>query len=52
LFRGIEYRINVKNPKHVSKGVTSITVNGKKIQGNIIPVQKSVKKVEVEVVLG
>jgi cellobiose phosphorylase len=51
-FRGVEYRIDVKNPKHVSKGVASLTVNGKKVQGNIIPAQKPAKKIEVEVVLG
>jgi cellobiose phosphorylase len=51
-FRGAEYHIHVKNPKHVSKGVASLTVNGKKVQGNIIPAQKSGKKIEVEVVLG
>jgi N,N'-diacetylchitobiose phosphorylase len=51
-FRGVEYRIRVKNPTHTSKGVASLMVNGKKVLGNIIPPQKSAKKVEVEVVLG
>jgi cellobiose phosphorylase len=51
-FRGVEYRIRVSNAGHVCKGVISMTVNGKKIQGNIIPAQKSAKTVEVEVVLG
>jgi cellobiose phosphorylase len=51
-FRGSTYRIVVKNPRHVSKGVSSITINGKKIAGNTIPPQRSKKIVEVEVVLG
>jgi len=51
-FRGSTYHIVVKNPRHVSKGVSSITVNGKKISGNIIPPQHSKKMNEVEVILG
>lgn len=51
-FRGTTYHIVVKNPKHVSRGVNSISVGGKKITGNIIPPQRSPKTVEVEVVLG
>lgn len=37
-FRGNTYNIEVKNPEHVSKGIKSISVNGKEISGNIIPV--------------
>ena len=51
-FRNSVYHIVVKNPKHVSKGVSSLTVNGKKVSGNIIPPQHSKKLTEVEVVLG
>ncbi len=51
-FRGANYHIVVKNPKNVSKGVTSIKVNGKKIPGNIVPPQSSTKVVEVEAILG
>jgi cellobiose phosphorylase len=51
-FRGAEYKIVVKNPNGVSKGVASITVNGKKVKGDIIPPQSSKKVNEVEVVLG
>ncbi|HXL72033.1 MAG TPA: glycosyl transferase, partial [bacterium] len=51
-FRGADYHIVVKNPKGVSKGVASITVNGKKVEGNVIPPQTSKKVNEVEVVLG
>ena len=36
-FRGNTYNINVTNPEHVEKGVTIIKVDGKEIEGNIIP---------------
>jgi cellobiose phosphorylase len=51
-FRGSTYHIVVKNPHHVSKGVSSIVINGKKISGNTIPAQRSQKLNEVEVILG
>ncbi len=51
-FRGATYHIVVKNPRHVSKGVSSMIVNGKKVSGNIIPPQHSPKLNEVEVILG
>lgn len=51
-FRGATYHIAVKNPRHVSKGVSSVIVNGKKIIGNVIPAQRSSKTVEVEAILG
>ena len=37
-FRKTVYRIEVKNPHHVSKGVRSVKVDGNKIEGNVIPV--------------
>ena len=37
-FRGAEYKIKISNPNHVSKGIKKITVNGKEIQGNVIPI--------------
>ena len=51
-FRGTLYHITVKNPKHVSRGVKAIILNGKKISGNIIPPQRSKATQVVEVVLG
>jgi cellobiose phosphorylase len=51
-FRGDKYQITVKNPNHISKGVARMTVDGKKVQGNIIPVAGDKKVHEVEVVLG
>ncbi len=37
-FRGCTYQIEVQNPKHVSSGVRSVSVDGKKIKGNLLPV--------------
>ena len=51
-FRGDTYDIEVKNPDHVCKGVKSMTVDGKAIDGNVIPVAGDGKAHKVEVVLG
>jgi cellobiose phosphorylase len=51
-FRGDRYHISIKNPKHVSAGVSNLLVDGKGICGNIIPVIGDNKEHEVEVVLG
>lgn len=50
-FRGATYDITVKNPNHVCKGVKSMTVDGKAVDGNVIPVMDDGKHT-VEVVLG
>ena len=50
-FKGAEYEIIIKNPNHVCRGVNSMLVDGKEVQGNIIPDFKSGKH-QVEVVLG
>ncbi|MBO7650789.1 MAG: hypothetical protein J6S79_08610, partial [Lachnospiraceae bacterium] len=36
-FRGATYNITVQNPNHVCKGVKSLTVDGKAVDGNVIP---------------
>ncbi|MDD3612404.1 MAG: glycosyl transferase [Eubacteriales bacterium] len=51
-FRNADYVIEVKNPDHVQKGVKSVTVDGKPIQGNIIPVFEDGKEHQVEVIMG
>jgi len=51
-FRGVTYKITVKNPKGVSKGVESMSVNGKQVTGNLIPAEISSGDVNVEVILG
>ena len=51
-FRGDIYRINVKNPNHVSQGVSKVIVDQKEIVGNILPLYGDGKVHEVEVILG
>jgi cellobiose phosphorylase len=51
-FRGASYKIEVKNPSHVSKGVKSLVVDGKLVQGNHIPIFGDGKIHNVEVILG
>lgn len=51
-YRGNTYNITFKNPDHVSKGVKSVTVDGVKINGNILPVFDEGTTHEVEVILG
>ncbi|NLC17845.1 MAG: glycosyl transferase [Clostridiales bacterium] len=50
-FRGTTYHIQVKNPANVQKGVKEIKVDGRAIEGNIIPISDS-KEVHVEVIMG
>jgi len=50
-FRGAVFNIKVKNPHHVNKGVKLIKVNGKEINGNILPDVKSGEH-QVEVMMG
>lgn len=52
VFRGDTFEISIKNPSHVSKGVKSITVDGKAIEGNIIAPIGDGRTHQVEVVLG
>ncbi|HPS43166.1 MAG TPA: glycosyl transferase [Treponemataceae bacterium] len=49
--RGATYRIELKNPNKKSKGVSSLVVDGKKIEGNLIPYFKDGTHV-VEATLG
>ncbi|MFD3258261.1 GH36-type glycosyl hydrolase domain-containing protein [Paenibacillus lentus] len=52
VFRGDTFEISIKNPNHVSKGVKSITVDGKTIAGNVIAPIGDGGTHRVEVVLG
>lgn len=52
VFRGDTFEISIKNPSHVSKGVKSITVNGKAVEGNVIAPIGDGRTHQVEVVLG
>ena len=51
-FRGARFLIHVTNPQGVSKGVAQLRLNGRKIAGNLIPVQQPGSTSEVTVVLG
>ena len=51
-FRGNTYNITVKNPDGVSKGVKSVTVDGKSVDGNLLPVFEQGTTHEVEVIMG
>jgi cellobiose phosphorylase len=51
-YRGDRYQITVKNPKRVSCGVAKITVDGKEISGNILPLYGDGELHVVEVELG
>ncbi|OQA13391.1 MAG: N,N'-diacetylchitobiose phosphorylase [Firmicutes bacterium ADurb.Bin356] len=50
-FRGATYNISVKNPKGVSKGVVSVKVDGKDIEGQVLPIFEKGGHV-VEVLMG
>lgn len=52
-FRGAVYDIKVDNPKGVQKGIKWVEVDGKRIDGNLIPPQRPRKKpYEVKVLMG
>jgi cellobiose phosphorylase len=51
-FRGCDYYITIRNPKHVSKGVKSVTVDGVKTGSNLIPAMRDKKEHHVEVIMG
>ncbi|MCK5775084.1 MAG: hypothetical protein KAH25_02850, partial [Bacteroidales bacterium] len=51
-FRGSTYEISVKNPENVSKGVVSMIVDGKKIDGCVAPIFTDGKTHTVEVIMG
>jgi cellobiose phosphorylase len=39
-FRGKMVRIEVKNPGSVSRGIKSLTVDGRPVPGNVVPTEK------------
>jgi cellobiose phosphorylase len=51
-FRQVEYKITVKNPDHVCKGLKSIRLDGQALAGNRLPILEPETKHHVEVVLG
>jgi cellobiose phosphorylase len=51
-FRGAIYQIDFRNPHAVEYGVKSITMDGKPVQGNLLPVMSDGKLHTVEVLMG
>ncbi len=51
-YRGATYVIDVKNPRHVQKGVACVEVDGKKIDGQVLPVAPAGSTVHVSVTMG
>ena len=52
VMRGTTYKVKVKNPHHVSKGVKSLIVDGKVVAGHVVPLFNDGKTHEVEVTMG
>ena len=51
-FREGTYHIQVKNPQNVEKGVASMTVDGKAVDGHIIPYEKGKEEYNVVITMG
>ncbi|MCR5208663.1 MAG: glycosyl transferase [Lachnospiraceae bacterium] len=51
-FREGTYNITVKNPSNVQKGVASMTVDGKAVDGCVVPYEKGKESYEVVVTMG
>ena len=51
-YRSAEYEIHIDNPNQVEKGVVSITVDGKSVFGNVIPLETGKTYYNVHVVMG
>lgn len=52
IFRGATYEISISNPNGVQKGIKSVTVDGKLIDGNVLPVFEKGTTHKVEVLMG
>jgi cyclic beta-1,2-glucan synthetase len=46
------YSIEVRNPLNLCKGVSTISLDGKHLEGNVIPLENDKKKHRVEVLMG
>jgi len=53
IFRGFVIDIEVKNPNHVCQGAGFLLLNGEKIEGNLVPIEKLISgNNKVELTLG
>ncbi len=51
-FRGATYDITVENPDGAEKGVRAVTLDGRPVEGNLLPVQPAGSRVSVQVLMG
>jgi cellobiose phosphorylase len=52
-FRGVMYTVTVRNPRRKSKGVKTLLVDGRRVEGNVVPLPTDGRTaVKVEAVLG
>lgn len=51
VFRGATYRIRVRNPQHRNGGVKRLSVDGRAVSGNVVPVAAAGTTVTVEAVI-
>jgi cellobiose phosphorylase len=52
-FRGVMYTVTVTNPRHKSKGVKTLVVDGRRVPGNVVPIPCDGRtEVRVEATLG
>jgi cellobiose phosphorylase len=51
-YKNTVYNIEIKNPKHINKGISQLKVDGKEINGNIAPVFGDGKTHSIEAVMG
>ena len=51
-FRGARYYIDVQNPNSVQKGIQKLIVDGKEIEGHIIPFEEGKTEYHVTAVMG
>jgi cellobiose phosphorylase len=52
IFRGRKLSVEVKNPSGAQKGVTKLVLNGKLMEGNLIPAEELLAENQVEVEMG
>ena len=52
VFRGVTYRITVRNPDGVMKGVRQVRVDGVRVPGTLIPHQPGANVIQVVVEMG
>jgi cellobiose phosphorylase len=51
-FRGVTYNIKVVNEQHINKGVAKVTIDGKVLNSNLLPIFEKGAKVSVLVEMG